>query len=174
MRGGLFLHKYGITKSQNAYLNEEVVNKVRGTHQEGSAGPVALWQPLCGTPSTLLQGSGDRRMGRGGLSSAPRAADLPKAKTQAQAQGLAQVCTLWVCPQEPWAQCKDGGSCGTWCPFYLSAPVSALCLQSLDTHGGAMSCFNPQPGALCHTTAHSLLGRGEDWRVKGETTCGST
>lgn len=74
------------------------MNKVRGTHQECSAGPVALEQSLCETPSTLQQGSGEMSTGRGGLSSAPRAADLPKAKTQAQAQGLARV---WVYPGSP-------------------------------------------------------------------------
>lgn len=72
-----------------------MVNKVRGTHQECSAGPVGL---ECETPSTLQQGSGEGSTGRGGLSSAPRTADLPKAKTQAQGQALAQV---WVYPGSP-------------------------------------------------------------------------
>lgn len=59
-------------------------------------------------------------------------------------------------------------------PSVWVCSVAALGLQSLDTHGGAMSCFNPQLGPLCHTAAHSLLGGGEDWRAKGEKTCGST
>lgn len=54
-------------------------------------------------------------------------------------------------------------------PSLSVCPVAVPGLQSFHTHGGAASCFNPWPGAPCHTAAHSLLA--EDGRVHGETTC---
>lgn len=49
---------------------------------------------------------------RRGLNSEPRAADLPRAKTQAQDQGLAQVCTLGVPKGALRTVCQNsGGGC---------------------------------------------------------------
>lgn len=84
-----------------------------------------------------------------------------KAKTQAQAQALPQVCTSWVYPGSLEHSVRMEAVMVHGAPSIWVCPVAVLGLQSLDTYGGALTPLQELHATLLLT--HCLVGE----RVEG-------